>query len=290
MGGVFGRPRRKRAEGKVVLVTGCSQGGIGYAIAEEFGKRGAVVFATARRLDAMDGLQEQGVRTLQLDVTKEEEIQAAVSVIMEEAGRIDVLVNNAAIMDTRPVADTSSDGWERIFRTNLFGGMAVARAVFAHMAEHGDGLIVNLSSCAGYCPSPMVGAYSASKAALNAATDCMRMEMKPFGVKVMLLVPGFVRTNIFRSCEKHRADLPVNSLYKSCESALHPAEWASKLNMTSTEELAFHSVNAMLHEPPPTRFFYGAGWKQAMFGVWFLPTWIIDLKMSEPYQNALSGP
>ncbi|CAI5471442.1 unnamed protein product [Closterium sp. Yama58-4] len=199
----------------------------------EYARRGATVYATARRLEAMRGLQEQGVTVLKLDVTNAEDIQCrtnfsllypntrqraietimleaqitsvfsalsqhAVETIMKEAGRIDVLINNAAVFATRPLADTPLPDWHAMFETNLLGVVAMAQAVFPHMAERKQGLVVNVSSCAGYCHLPMAAAYSASKAALNAATNCMRMEMKPFGVQVMLAVPGFIKTKIHR--------------------------------------------------------------------------------------------
>ncbi|CAI7837668.1 unnamed protein product [Closterium sp. NIES-54] len=164
----------------------------------EYARRGAMVYATARRLEAMRGLQEQGVTILKLDVTNEGDIQHAVETIMREAGRIDVLVNNAAVFATRPLADTPLPDWRALFETNLLGAVAMAQAVLPHMAERKQGLIINVSSCAGFCHLPMAAAYSASKAALNAVTNCMRMEMKTFGVRVMLAVPGFINTKIHR--------------------------------------------------------------------------------------------
>ncbi|CAI5529146.1 unnamed protein product, partial [Closterium sp. Naga37s-1] len=164
----------------------------------EYARRGAMVYATARRLEAMRGLQEQGVTILKLDVTNEGDIQYAVETIMREAGRIDVLVNNAAVFATRPLADTPLPDWRALFETNLLGAVAMAQAVLPHMAERKQGLIINVSSCASFCHLPMAAAYSASKAALNAVTNCMRMEMKTFGVRVMLAVPGFINTKIHR--------------------------------------------------------------------------------------------
>ncbi|GJP50087.1 hypothetical protein CLOM_g9228 [Closterium sp. NIES-68] len=292
MGAFLGRPRPIRADGKVVLITGCSKGGIGYALAEEYARRGAKVYATARRLEAMDGLQEQGVTILKLDVTNEDDIQGAIDVIITEAGRIDVLVNNAAVFATRPVADTPLSDWRTLFETNLLGAVAMARAVFPHMAERKEGLVINVSSCAGYCHLPMAAAYSASKAALNAATNCMRMEMKPFGVKVMLVVPGFIKTNIHSNEQHKRQPLPSNSLYKSCEGRLnHIADWAlTQFIGTTAEEFAKCTVDAAVQSPPPWRFFMGAGWRQAMYGLWLLPTSIVDSELWKPYQACLEGP
>ncbi|CAI5484675.1 unnamed protein product [Closterium sp. Yama58-4] len=286
MGAFLGRPRPIRADGKVVLITGCSEGGIGYALAVEYARRGATVYATARRLEAMRGLQEQGVTIMKLDVTNEEDIQHAVETIMRDAGRVDVLVNNAAVFATRPLADTPLPDWRALFETNLLGVVAMAQAVFPHMAERKQGLVINVSSCAGFCHLPMAAAYSASKAALNAATNCMRMEMKPFGVRVMLAVPGFIKTKIHSNEQHNRKPLPSNSLYKSCESRLnHLSEWAvTKFVETSPEEFAEATVDASLKRDPPWRFFMGAGWRQAMYGVWLLPMSFIDMELWKPYQ------
>ncbi|CAI5492262.1 unnamed protein product [Closterium sp. Naga37s-1] len=178
MGGVFGRPKQHRGDGKVVAITGCSKGGIGYALAEEYARRGAKVFATARSVEAMDGLQEQGVSTVKLDVTKEDDIKSAVDVIVKSAGQIDILVNNAGVLIMGPVADLPLSSWRHGFETNLLGAVAMAQAVFPHMAERRSGCIVNISSILGYQALPTGAVYAASKAALTAATDCMRMEMK----------------------------------------------------------------------------------------------------------------
>ncbi|CAI7800150.1 unnamed protein product [Closterium sp. NIES-54] len=105
MGGALAKPKERDAKGKVVLITGCSNGGIGYAIAEEFQRRGANVFATSRRVDTMKGLKEKGVHTLPLDVTSEPSIQAAVKEVARTAGRVDVLVNNAGCGLPGPLAE-----------------------------------------------------------------------------------------------------------------------------------------------------------------------------------------
>ncbi|CAI5953156.1 unnamed protein product [Closterium sp. NIES-65] len=163
----------------------------------EYARRGATVYATARRLEAMRGLQEQGVTVLKLDVTNAEDIQHAVETVMKEAGRIDVLVNNAAVFATRPLADTPLSDWRVLFETNLLGVFSTVPTLLLFLS-YLPPLLHSLPSSAPSpppslpssapspptgsraCHSPMAAAYSASKAALNAVTNCMRMDMKLF--------------------------------------------------------------------------------------------------------------
>ncbi|CAI5506958.1 unnamed protein product [Closterium sp. Naga37s-1] len=224
MGGILGRPKQHRGDGKVVAITGCSKGGIGYALAEEYARRGAKVFATARQVEALAGLQEQGVSTVKLDVTNEDDIKSAVDVIVKSAGQIDILVNNAGVLIMGPVADLPLSSWRHGFETNLLGAVAMAQAVFPHMAERRSGPMgaVYSASKAAFTAAtncmrmemkpfplpplasptflnhrPMGAVYSASKAAFTAASNCMRMEMKPFGIKVVLATPGLIKTELF---------------------------------------------------------------------------------------------
>ncbi|GJP50075.1 hypothetical protein CLOM_g9218 [Closterium sp. NIES-68] len=277
MGGVFGRPKQERGDGKVVAITGCSKGGIGYALAEEYARRGAKVFATARRTEAMEGLQELGVTTVKLDVTNEDEIKSAVDVIVKSAGKIDVLVNNAGVLTMGPVADLPLSAWRHGFETNLLGAVGMAKAVFPHMAERRRGCIVNISSILGYQALPMGAVYSASKAALTAVTNCMRMEMKPFGVKVILATPGLIKTELFGKSSNHSVQLAPTSLYSPCQANIDKmASLTNTVAMTPASHLASLIANASLSSNPPWRLFAGELWFPVMAMVWFAPVWLLD--------------
>ncbi|CAI7890964.1 unnamed protein product [Closterium sp. NIES-54] len=225
----------------------------------------------------MAGLQEQGVSTVKLDVTKEDDIKSAVDVIVKSAGQIDILVNNAGVLIMGPVADLPLSSWRLGFETNLLGAVAMAQAVFPHMAERRSGCIVNLSSILGYQALPMGAVYSASKAALTAASNCMRMEMKPFGIKIVLATPGLIKTELFGKSPQISVQLPPTSLYAPCQANIDKmASLPHTTAMTPPSQLASLIANASLSPNPPWRLFAGELWPTVMAMVWFAPVWLTD--------------
>jgi len=175
-----------------VLISGCSTG-IGRSLALAFAKRGHKVIATARKVETLEDLARQGMITLPLDVTRTESISIAVQEACRQAGVIDILVNNAGFGLMGPVAELRLDDVRRQYETNVVGQIAMAQAVFPVMVK-GGGRIVNISSVSGVLASPFSGAYCSSKAAFNLLTDAMRLEMAPFGVKVILVQPGAIES------------------------------------------------------------------------------------------------
>lgn len=181
---------------KSVLVTGASSG-IGEATAIHLAHRGFRVFAGARRLEKLQTLESLGARRitpLALDVTDEASIAAAMSEISKSGAPLFGLVNNAGISVTGPVEDAPLDEWRRQFETNVIGAVAMIQAVLPRMRSAGEGRIVNIGSIAGRIASPFMGAYAASKHALEGLTDSLRREVRPFGIKVSLIRPGFINT------------------------------------------------------------------------------------------------
>ena len=179
-----------------VLVTGASSG-IGEACAVHLARKGFRVYAGARRLEKLkplEGLADGGVTGIALDVTDEGSIAAALARIAEDGRPLFGLVNNAGISVTGPVEEIEMNEWRRQFETNVFGVVAMSRAVMPQMRAAGRGRIVNIGSVAGRLASPFMGAYSASKHALEGLTDAMRREFALHGVKVSLIRPGFVNT------------------------------------------------------------------------------------------------
>lgn len=180
--------------GPVVLVTGCSSG-IGWATAERLARGGWTVYATARRLDSIAGLETVGCRLLQLDVTDEDSMRAAVEQIERAEGAVDVLVNNAGYSQSGAVESVPLDVARRQFETNVFGLARLTQLVLPGMRAQGKGRIVNLGSMGGRLTFPGGGWYHASKHALEALTDALRFEVKGFGVDVVLVQPGLIRTS-----------------------------------------------------------------------------------------------
>ena len=185
----------------VVLITGCSSG-FGLLSAIHFARKGDTVYATMRdtaragELEQARQAEKLPIEVVQLDVTDEQSVKKAVRQVMDAAGRIDVLVNNAGIAHHGPLEESDDDEVKEIFETNFFGALRVLREVAPIMRQQRSGTIVNVSSLAGRVASPFGGVYSASKHALEAASEVLYYELHPFGVRVLLIEPGGFQTAI----------------------------------------------------------------------------------------------
>jgi NAD(P)-dependent dehydrogenase (short-subunit alcohol dehydrogenase family) len=178
---------------KVVLITGCSSG-IGAATARRLNQAGHIVYASARRPETLAELAAAGCRTLPLDVTDEDSMVAAVGRVEQEQGRLDVLVNNAGYGLYGPIEQLSQADLRRQFETNVFGLVRLCQLVLPGMRARRSGRIVNVSSMGGRTTLPGGGAYHASKHAVEALSDALRIEVGRFGIDVVLVEPGVVRT------------------------------------------------------------------------------------------------
>jgi NAD(P)-dependent dehydrogenase (short-subunit alcohol dehydrogenase family) len=177
-----------------VLITGCSSG-IGRATAERFHDRGWDVYATARTPSDIDDLADKGMQTLELDVTEDGDCERAVDEVVEDGGGIGCLVNNAGYGEMAAVEDLSVEDLEAQLDVNTYGPHRLTRLALPQMREQDeDGTIVNLSSVSGRVSTPGMGAYCASKFALEAMSDALRAEVRNFGVDVVLVEPGPVET------------------------------------------------------------------------------------------------
>jgi short-subunit dehydrogenase len=179
---------------RTVLITGCSSG-IGAALANEFHRRNHRVLATARRMESLQDLQKDSIRTFQLDITDQENIDSLTKTLRNEIGAVDILINNAGYSQNGAVFDLESEDLRRQFETNVIGHVAISRAILPMLRQSHGGCIVNIGSLAGLVPTPFAGAYCASKAALHAITEVMRMELAPLGVQLVSVQPGGVVSN-----------------------------------------------------------------------------------------------
>ncbi|RCH97097.1 hypothetical protein CU097_012945 [Rhizopus azygosporus] len=196
----------------IVLITGCSSGGIGYSLAKVFAKEGNKVIATARRVETMEGLEEFGCDKERLDILSQESIERVVENVIAKYGHIDVLVNNAGMPAVGALLDIDLDKAQQCVNTNVFGTLAMCRAVAVHMAKRKKGKIVNIGSVVGYTSTPWAGIYALSKAAVHSMSDTLRMELKPFGIQVTVVAPGAIRSNIGAAGEAGNL-VPEGSLY-----------------------------------------------------------------------------
>jgi len=178
---------------KAVLITGCSTG-IGRATAERLAKNGWRVYATARRLQSIADLKAAGCELLELDVCSEESMQAAVAEVEKREGAVGVVINNAGYGSEGPVEEIPMQEVRRQFETNVFGLLRMAQLCAPGMRKQGWGKIVNVGSMGGSLVFPGGGIYHATKYAVEALSDAMRFEMRGFGIDVVLVKPGPIKT------------------------------------------------------------------------------------------------
>lgn len=188
------------SEGMVAVVTG-SSGGIGYEIVLALARNGFTTFATIRNLgkagqiESVASKQKLPIHVVQLDVTDDASVQNAIQEVMEKAGRIDVVVNNAAYGLTGAFEDLSIEEIKTEYETNFYGVIRVTQAILPIMRKQGSGRIVNISSGAGRFGYPGGSAYVSTKFALEGLSESMAYELEPFGIKVVLVEPGVIKTN-----------------------------------------------------------------------------------------------
>jgi len=179
---------------KVILLTGASSG-IGYQTAESLAKEGHIVYGAARRTEKMETLKQFGVKPIYLDVTDEESIKSAIDTIIGNEGRIDVLINNAGYGSYGAIEDVELSEAKMQFEVNLFGLARLVQLVLPHMRKQKSGRIINVSSMGGRLTTYFGAWYHATKYALEAFSDALRMEVSDFGIDVSLIEPGGIKTD-----------------------------------------------------------------------------------------------
>ncbi|KAI8086271.1 uncharacterized protein BX664DRAFT_335387, partial [Halteromyces radiatus] len=234
----------------VVLVTGCTEGGIGNELCKQFSLQGCQVFATARRIDSMKGLEEYNCTKLALDVNNLDSVNDCVKQVLDQAGRIDILVNNAGAPAVGALLDIDYEVAHRCIETNVFGALSMCRVVGRQMAEQGSGKIVNIGSIVGYAGTPWAGVYAMSKAAVHSMSDVLRLELKPFGVSVSVVAPGAITSNFGNAATK-TVSVPEDSLYKSVAKFIFArANMSQGPSSTPTDVFATKVVSKILVSQP----------------------------------------
>lgn len=183
---------------KAVLITGCSSG-IGEATARRLAQRGWSVYASARRLESISGLADAGCKLLQLDVTDEASMRAAVETVVREQGAVGALVNNAGYSQGGPIEQVSMQSVRRQFETNVFGLIYLTQLVLPGMRAQRWGRIVNIGSMGGRLTFPGGGLYHATKHSLEAISDALRFEVAGFGIGVTLVEPGLITSDFAKT-------------------------------------------------------------------------------------------
>ena len=201
-----------RGATRTALVTGASSG-IGEDTARKLQALGYVVYGAARRTDRLQALVTDGIRPLTMDVTDDASMTAGVDRILEETGRIDVLVNNAGYGSHGAIEDVPIDEARRQFEVNVFGLARLTQLVSPHMRAQGSGTIINISSIGGRLTTPLGGWYHATKYAVEALSDALRMELRPFGIDVVVVEPGAIRTAWWSIAADHLEATAEGSAY-----------------------------------------------------------------------------
>jgi NAD(P)-dependent dehydrogenase (short-subunit alcohol dehydrogenase family) len=236
----------------VVLITGASSG-IGKAIAEFLHQKDFTVYGTSRNPDKVTGLP---FSLLALDVRNPESIKQCVAELIQKEGRIDVLVNNAGVGITGPLEEVPMEQVRLNFETNLFGPLGMMQAVLPQMREQKKGLIINVTSIAGYMGLPYRGIYSASKGALELITEAMRMEVRQFGVKVTNVAPGDFATNI--AAGRYHAPVVKGSAYEKVYGDTLKA-MDEHVSGGSSPEMMAHAIHYIIGQnDPEVRYKVGA--------------------------------
>jgi NAD(P)-dependent dehydrogenase (short-subunit alcohol dehydrogenase family) len=203
---------------QVVLITGCSTG-IGRDLAQHLTEAGYIVVATAGTVETLDNLQS--ALKLPLDVTQQDSINNAVSLTLEKFERIDVLINNAGYAVRGALEEVPDEQVRQVFDVNVFGTLRMIRAIAPLMRKKRMGRIINISSIAGKMSTPVNGAYSSTKFALEALSDALRLELAPFGVHVISIEPGAIKTQFDKTALSFAQQIlsnknsPDQSLYQN---------------------------------------------------------------------------
>lgn len=234
---------------RTVLITGCSDGGMGAALAKELHEAGLHVYATARDVAKTERLTSLGIETLALDVQSESSIESCVNKI----SHLDILINNAGLLYTMPIADVSILEAKKIFDVNVWGYLAVTQAFLPLLLKSPHAIIVNHTSAGADISIPFQGVYNASKAATSRFSDAMRLELQAVGISVVELRTGGVKTNVVANVQTRQPELPAGSIYTPAKELVETAlryEWFGNMGITA-EQWAKEVVADLLKKPPP---------------------------------------
>lgn len=243
-----------------VLISGCSSG-IGAATAAALVRDGHTVYATARQTKTLSDLEALGCRPLALDVTSESSMMTAVKTVEDEHGHVGTLINNAGYGEYGPIEEADLELVRTMFETNVFGLARLTQLVLPAMRRSRGGRIVNIGSMGGRITFPVGGFYHATKYAVEAISDALRVEVKPFGIDVVLVEPGLVRTNFERRVSEslevgtpsHGADTAYGDLLAANDKNT-TSGYANDFMATGPESVAAVIVKAVDSSRPRSRY------------------------------------
>ena len=275
---------------KVILVTGAS-GGIGFCISKLLIAQGHKVYATTRKADSekINELKNLGVNIIELDVTSDERCKKCVEELIKKEKRIDVLINNAGYGYYGPIETVEIDEAKKQLEVNVFGLVRMTKLVLPYMRENKSGKIINISSVAGRVTTYLGGWYHASKYAVETLSNSLRMELKEFGIDVVLIEPGAIASNWGIIAADNLESSTKNTVYEKNASHVVNAYrkmYDPKNKIISSPELVAKKVNkAVKASRPKARYAFGFGAKALIFSHALLPTRMFDCIMKNMYKG-----
>jgi short-subunit dehydrogenase len=262
----------------VALVTGASSG-IGADAALRLKEAGYTVYGAARRTHRMTALRDAGVHVLSLDVTDDDSIRTAVDTIIRQSGRIDVLVNNAGYGSYGSIEDVPMDEARAQIEVNVFGLARLTQLVLPHMRTQHSGTIINVSSMGGKLVTPLGGWYHASKYAVEALSDALRMETAQFGIKVVVVEPGSIRTEWGAIAAQKLQEISsetYSTLAGRVSNALAASSQPGARRTSAPSVIGKTIVKIAKARRPRTRYRAGFGSAPMLFTRWLLPDRAFD--------------
>ena len=236
---------------KVILITGASSG-IGFDAAQMLARQGHRVYAAARRTALMEPLKELGVHVIGMDVTDEASMVQGVEAVIQAEGRIDVLVNNAGYGYLGAIETVSMEEARRQLEVNVFGLARLTQLVLPYMRKQGSGRIVNTSSIAGKMVIYMGGWYNVTKFSVEAFSDALRMEMKPFGIDVVMIEPGAIKTDWGPIAARHLKESSAGTAYEEVGTQwASNIDWFYKTNMLSKPSVVAKAISRAVNKRHP---------------------------------------
>jgi len=244
--------------GKIALITGASSG-MGKSTAKILHSQGYTVYGAARRLEEMQDLTDYGISIVSLDLTKDESIVNCINTILEKEGRLDILINNAGYGSYGAVEDVSIEEAKRQFEVNMFGLARITQLVLPKMRYHKFGRIVNISSMGGKIYTPFGAWYHATKHAVEGWSDCLRLEVKPFGIEVVVVEPGGIKTSWGTIAAEHLRKTSGKGAYSIFANKVADGMEKTYTNNSLTDVDVLGNVisNAATTKNPKTRYVKG---------------------------------
>ena len=236
---------------KIILITGASSG-IGFDAAQTLAQEGHKVYAAARRVELMEPLKAYGVQVLRMDVTDETSMVQGVEAVIQAEGRIDVLVNNAGYGYFGAIENVALEEARRQLEVNVFGLARLTQLVLPYMRKQGSGRIVNTSSIAGKMVFYLGGWYNVTKYSVEAFSDALRMETKPYGIDVVMVEPGAIKTDWGPIAARHLKESSAGTVYEEVGTQwANNMEWFYKTNMLSSPSVVTKAISRAVNSRRP---------------------------------------